>query len=202
MKTAEGALGFPKAKGNQEFPTEDREFTDEIRKMRMKFPIYRVTWMLAGVLFPVVLALPAFAAENHDRTQLGHSITIGPDEEVGEATCFGCSIRVRGHVNGDVTAFGGKIFVEEGGQINGDATVFGGDLRLNPEAHVGGDVTVFGGRIYRDASSSVGGDVTNFGGFGWMLLIFLAPFVLLGLFITLIVWLIRRLMRPSVPAAA
>jgi flagellar biogenesis protein FliO len=48
----------------------------------------------------------------------------------------------------------------------------------------------------------VGGDVTTMGGPGWMFLIFLAPLIFLGAFVALIVWLIRRLMRPSVPAAA
>ena len=71
--------------------------------------------------------------------------TLGLNEEVSEATCFGCSIRVRGHVSGDVTAFGGSIVVEDQGQIGGDLTTFGGSLRLGEDANVSGDVAVFGG---------------------------------------------------------
>jgi hypothetical protein len=160
--------------------------------------------LFSGLFFLVVLvvALSSAAFADRDRTQLGHNINIGPDEDVSDATCFGCSIRVRGHVSGDVTAFGGRIVVEDRGQVNGDATAFGGDIRIDKEAKVGRDVTVFGGRIRRDPAAAVGGDVTAMGGPGWIFLIFLGPLIFLGLFVALIVWLIRRLLRPSVPATA
>jgi len=131
---------------------------------------------------------------------MGRNIVIGPSEEVSEATCFGCSIRVRGHVSGDVTAFGGSIVIEDQGEVGGDATTFAGNMRLGGETHVGGDVAVFGGRIQRDPSASVGGDVTTMGGPGWMIVIFLTPLIFLGVLILLIVWLIRRLLRPATPA--
>jgi cytoskeletal protein CcmA (bactofilin family) len=168
----------------------------------MTHDLRRLRLLPTVLVFIVAVASAAFAEGNRDRTQVGNTINIAPGEEVQDATCFGCSIRVRGHVAGDVTAFGGSILVEEQGQVNGDATVFGGDVRIDKEVKVGGDVTVFGGRIRRDPTSTVGGDVTNMGGHGWMFLIFLAPLILLGAFVALIVWLIRRLMRPSVPAAA
>jgi len=162
--------------------------------------VRRLPFLCAGLLITMLLSSAAFA--DRDRTQVGHTISVGPDEEVGDATCFGCSIRVRGRVTGDVTAFGGSIVVEDHGQIGGDATVFGGDIRVDKEAKIARDVTVFGGRIRRDPASAVGGDVTAMGGPGWMFLIFLVPLIFLGLFVALIVWLVRRLMRPSVPAAA
>jgi hypothetical protein len=155
-----------------------------------------------GLIFIAALSSAAFADRDRDRTQVGSNISIGPEEEVGEATCFGCSIRVRGHVSGDVTAFGGSIVVEDQGQVGGDATVFGGDVRIAKEVKVGGDVTVFGGRIRRDPAATVGGDVTTMGGPGWIFLIFLTPLIFVGLFVAFIVWLIRRLLRPSVPVAA
>jgi hypothetical protein len=166
--------------------------------MRSHVPGLRL--ISAGLFFFVALTSSAFA--DHDRTQVGHTISVGPDEEVGDATCFGCSIRVRGRVAGDVTAFGGSIVVEDQGQVGGDATAFGGDIRVDKEAKIARDVTVFGGRIHRDPGSAVGGDVTTMGGPGWMFLIFLLPLIFLGLVVALIVWLIRRLMKPSVPAAA
>lgn len=153
-----------------------------------------------------LLLVPALASAtthgSNDRTQLGHSISIGPGEEVGEATCFGCSIRVRGHVAGDVTTFGGSIVVEDQGQVDGDATTFGGDMRLDRDVKVSGDVTVFGGRIRKDPAASVGGDVTNMGGPGWVVLIFATPLVFLGAVGALLVWVVRRLLRPAVPATA
>ena len=154
----------------------------------------------AGLFFFV--ALTSFAFADHDRTQVGHTISVGPDEEVGDATCFGCSIRVRGHVTGDATAFGGSIVVEDEGQVGGDATVFGGDIRIDKDAKIARDVTVFGGRIRRDPAATVGGDVTAMGGPGWMFLIFLLPLMLFSGVVAFIVWLIRRSTRPSVPAAA
>ena len=162
--------------------------------------LLRLRWALLILLFCGALSSAAFA--DSDRTQVGHTINVGPGEEVGEATCFGCSIRVRGHVDGDVTAFGGSILIEDQGQVKGDATAFGGDVRLDKAAAISGDVTVFGGRVRRDPTASVGGDVNNFGGAGWILLIVVLPLAFIGAFLALIVWLVRRLTRHSVPATA
>ena len=149
-----------------------------------------------------VLALSAFAFGDGggDRTEFGHNITVGPQEQVTDATCFGCSIRVKGHVSGDLTTFGGNIVVEDGGQVDGDATTFAGNLHLEKSVAVRGDATVFGGRLDRDPEASIGGDVTHFGGGGWILLILAAPFIILGFLIAGAIWLIRRLLRPA-PAA-
>ena len=155
-----------------------------------------------SLMFCGALSAPAFAAASHDRTQVGGNINIGPGEEVSDATCFGCSIRVRGHVSSDATAFGGSVIVEDDGRVDGDVTTFGGGIRLGKEASVKGDVTVFGGRIQRDPAATVGGDVTTMGGPGWMVLIFLTPFVFLGSFVALIVWIVRRLLRAAAPVAA
>lgn len=154
------------------------------------------------LLFAATVSPAAFAAGNHERTQVGHDISVGPAEEISEATCFGCSVRVRGHVSGDVTTFGGSIVVEDHGQVGGDATTFGGEIRLDKEVSVHGDVTVFGGRIRRDPAATVGGEVNNMGGPGWIVLIFALPLGFLGLFVALVIWLIMRLLRPATPPAA
>lgn len=150
----------------------------------------------------MVLSTAAFADGSHDRTHFGSDISIGPGEQVSEVTCFGCSVRVRGQVSGDVTTFGGNIVVEDQGEVKGDATSFAGDVRMDEGVHVGGDITVFEGHFYRTASATVGGEVTNFSGKIWLVLIFGLPFVFLGAFIALIVWLVRLLMHRAVPAAA
>lgn len=155
----------------------------------------------------LLLLCPAFAATasagaSHDRTQVGGNIIIGPGEEVEDATCFGCSIRIRGHVSSDATAFGGSIIVEDQGHVDGDVTAFAGSIRLGNEGSVKGDVTVFGGRIQRDPGTTIGGDVTTMGGPGWIVLILGAPFVFFALFVALIVWIVRRLLRPAMPVAA
>lgn len=157
------------------------------------------------ILFSLValLAAPAFAERSHDRTQFGHDITVGTAEEVAEVTCFFCSVRVRGHVVGDVTTFGGGVVVEQNAFVGGDTTTFGGDVRLDAGASVK-DVTIFGGRVRRDSQASVGGDITTFaGGVAlWLFIVFGLPFLVLGALIALIVWLIRRSRRPVVPMAA
>src|ERR1700752_26275 len=94
-------------------------------------------------LFVAALSVTAWADAPHERTQFGHDIVIGPNEEVSEVTCFGCSVRIRGHVTSDVTVFAGSLLIEDQGQVGGDSTVFGGSLRLDKAVKVGGDVTVF-----------------------------------------------------------
>jgi cytoskeletal protein CcmA (bactofilin family) len=154
------------------------------------------------VVFLLSLSAAAFADGSHDRTQFGHDVTVAPGEEVSEVTCFGCSVRVRGRVAGDVTTFGGGIVVEDQGQVGGDLTSFGGNLRLQKEANIGGDVTLFGGRIQRDDSARIGGDVSAFSGTFWLLLIFGLPFFILGAFIALIVWIVRMVTRREAPVPA
>lgn len=168
----------------------------------MKFNFNRLRASFLCLSFLVGLTSMAFAAASHDRTQFGRDITISSGEQVGEATCFGCSVRIRGQVEGDVTTFGGSVIVEDEGSIGGDTTTFGGSVRLENASKVRGDLTVFGGRVQRDPESQVGGDVTNFSGGFWLPLIFGLPFMVLAGLIALIVFVIRRLTRPSVPVAA
>lgn len=165
---------------------------------------------LQSALFCLIAGLilaPAVFAQNrtstlNDRTQFGTDITVGPEEQVGDVTCFGCSVRVRGHVNGDVTVFLGGITIEGEGEVNGDLTNFGRGVRLDRSSKVGGDVTVFGGLVRRDADASVGGDVTNFKGSPWLFLVFGLPLLILAGIVLFIVWLVRRLTRPAVPVTA
>jgi hypothetical protein len=154
-----------------------------------------------SILLVVLAATAAFADGSHDRTHFGHEIIVNAGEEASDVTCFGCSVRVRGHVDADVTTFGGSVVVEDGGEIKGDTTSFGGSVRLDRGSNVN-DVTVFGGRIHRDNAAAVNGDVTTFSGSIWLILIFGLPFAILAAFIFLIVWVVRRLMRMAVPATA
>ena len=154
----------------------------------------------AVVLFCLTLSSASFAKNNPSYTQFGHSINIAPNQQVGELTCFACSIRVRGQVAGDVTAFGGSVAIEDQAEVSGDVTTFGGDLRLDHGVKVAGDATVFGGQIRRDAGASISGDVTSMGGRGWLVPIVLAPFVVLGLLVAFVIWLVQRMRRPSTPA--
>jgi len=157
----------------------------------------------AGLILCLAFSATAFA-DAHERVQFGRNITIGPGEEVSEATCFGCSIRVQGHVAGDATVFCGSVIVQDQGQVGGDLTDFAGNVRIEKAATVGGGVTVFGGQIHRDPAAIVGGDVTVMGGSAWIWIALIVglPIIVLALFIVFVVWLVRRLMRPAVPATA
>jgi hypothetical protein len=158
--------------------------------------------VVAIVLLALGLSAAAYAKSNSSITRFGNNITVGPTDEVADLTCFGCNIRIRGLVAGDVTTFGGSIAVEDQAQVAGDVTSFGGNLRLEKAVKLSGDVTVFGGTVDRAPEASIAGDVTTFGGRGWILLIFALPFVMLGLFIAFVIWLVQRLRGPAVPATA
>jgi hypothetical protein len=149
----------------------------------------------------LTLSTAAFAAAKADRTQLGRDITVGPNEEAGEVTCVGCSIRIRGQVSGDVTTVGGNIFIEDQGQVAGDVTAVAGDARLDKEVKVAGEVTVVGGELRHDPRASISGDITTVGGRGWIIPLLLAPFLILGLLIAFVVWIVQFLRRPAVVPA-
>jgi len=155
----------------------------------------------AGALLGAIPAAEA-QGDSHDRTHFGNDINVGPSENVGDVTCFFCTVRVRGHVASDVTVFGGSIILEDEAEVEGDLTDFGSGVRLEKDVKVGGDITTFGGPVRRDPAASVGGDVTTFNGYLWLFLIFGLPLVIFGGVIALIVWVIRRFTRQSVPATA
>ncbi len=118
-----------------------------------------------------ILLVPStsFAAEtNPDRFQMNHDIHIQADEKVGDVTCIGCSVYVRGQVSGDVTAIAGSVIAESGASIAGDVTTIGGNARVENGTQVAGDLTAIGGDVRRDPQASVAGDVTTMGGHGWV----------------------------------
>jgi hypothetical protein len=156
----------------------------------------------AFCMFAIFLVASAtFAETNPDRFQMNHDIHIQADEKVGDVTCIVCSVYVRGQVSGDVTAIAGGVIAEAGSSIAGDVTTIGGNARVESGTQVAGDLTAIGGDLRRDPQASVAGNVTTIGGHGWVFLIFLLPFAILGGIIALIIWLIQRSRRPiPVPA--
>jgi len=162
-----------------------------------RFLTLRVVVGLAFLLIPASL----FASSDPDRVQFNHDIRIGPNDKVGDVTCIGCSVRVRGQVSGDVTAIAGSVFLEQGASIAGDVTVVGGNAHAESATQVAGDLTAIGGDLLRDPQAAVSGDVTTVGGGRWVFLIFLTPFLFLGGIIALIIWMVQRSRHPApVPA--
>ena len=160
---------------------------------------------IAAIVFcTLVFTVAASAKDKPEYTHIGHNITINDDQQVGDVTCIGCSIYIRGQVSGDVTTVGGSIFIEDQGQVDGEVTAVAGGLRLDEGAKIAGETTVVGGEMHRAAGSEIGGDVTHVGGFGWLwlLLIFVLPLGVLAGIVMLIIRLVRRLILPRVPATA
>jgi hypothetical protein len=159
---------------------------------------------IRGFCIFVIFLVPSTslaAATSPDRFQMNHDIHIQPDEKVGDVTCIGCSVYVRGQVSGDVTTIAGSVIAEPGASIAGDVTTIGGNARVESGTQLAGDLTAIGGDLRRDPQAAVAGDVTTMGGHGWVFLIFLLPIVILGGIIALIIWLIQRSRRPTpVPA--
>jgi lipopolysaccharide export system protein LptA len=155
---------------------------------------------LCGLLISI-LPSAALAEANADRFQINNDIHIQADDQVGDVTCLNCSVYVLGQVSGDVTTINGNIVVEQSATISGDVTTVRGNARLENGTQVAGDLTAIAGTVRRDPQASVGGDVTSMGGGGWVFLVFLLPFAILGGIVALIIWLIQRSRRPApVPA--
>lgn len=154
--------------------------------------------LLAGSC--IALSLTTAPKDSPSYTQFGRNITVGPSDEVAEVTCIACNIRVRGLVAGEVTTVGGSITIDDQAQVAGDVTSVGGDIRLTKGVKVAGDVTAVGGQLQRDPEASVSGDVTALSGRGWLLLVFVVPFMLFGLFVAFVIWLVQRIRRPTMQA--
>jgi hypothetical protein len=115
--------------------------------------ISRLLTVIVLTLFPLMLRAQSAA----DRTSFGKDMVINAGENVDDAICYFCSIRVYGTLSGDAVALGGGI--EASGSIEGDALAAGGGVRLAAGARVNGDVTAVGGTLERAPQASVGGDV-------------------------------------------
>lgn len=172
----------------------------------MRFPGWLRYLAMVSLALATILCVGVFADDSSDRTEVGRHISIAPDQRVGEVTCFGCSVRVRGHITSDLTLFGGSVILEDRAQVDGDLTTFGGTVRLDSGAKVGGDVVVLGGRFHRAPGSSILGDVVDLDGLSWLALLVSIPLAIFGTFVTLVALLIRVLIRqvkrPTVPAIA
>jgi hypothetical protein len=162
---------------------------------------------LSGRLFGCLLMLTlaattAFAQHARERVQFGRTLRIEAGEQSAEVTCIMCSIYLRGPVAGDVTAIGGSVYLETGSAAGGDVVALGGDIRAQSGVAIGGDVTAIGGTVRHQPDTQIGGETTALEGRTWIFLIFGLPFVFLGLFVALVVWLVRYLLRPTpVPVA-
>ena len=142
-------------------------------------------------LLVLLMAAPslAFAKADGDRVQFFQSITVGPDEHVGDAVCIFCSIRMAGSC-GDAVAIFGNIVVD--GAVSGDAVSVGGGIKLGEDADVSGDAVAIGQGVYRHPNAVVKGEVVSQAGPAILLGLIVIPLLPVILVVLLVVWLLRR----------
>jgi carbonic anhydrase/acetyltransferase-like protein (isoleucine patch superfamily) len=159
--------------------------------------------LLSGMVIAMMAMLSASASaeQSADRVQIGRDIVVQSGEKAGDVVCVACSIRVHGQTTGDVVAVAGSVTLETGAQVGQGVTVVLGNASLRNNTQVAGDLVVVGGALRRDSKTMIAGSITSLEGSLWMLLILVVPLLLLGGFVTLIVWLVQRSRRPTpVPA--
>jgi hypothetical protein len=98
-----------------------------------------------------------------DRSAFGSDIRIEQGESVRNVVATGGNIDIFGHVQKNVNAFGGDVFVHENASIGGDVQVVGGTVHLADRSRIDGNVDVIGGSLERDASAVVRGSISDNG---------------------------------------
>ena len=157
--------------------------------------LYRAGWLFLALLV-AILAPPALHARAlGDRVQVGRSIVVEENEQVGNVVCIGCSIHMMGTCS-DVVAVGGSVAIE--GTVKGDVVAVGGGVHLDESASIAGDVVTVGGGLSRNPNASVKGDVTTQSGPMVFLGLVFVPLIPLVLIVALIVWLVK----PNRPQAS
>ena len=157
--------------------------------------LHRVSWMLLALVLLVAAPAALNARAKGDRVQVGRSIVVGENEEVGNVVCIGCSVHIMGTC-GDVVAIGGSITIE--GTVQGDAVAVGGGMHLGDNASISGDVVTVGGGLSRHPNASIKGDVSTQSGPLIFLGLFFVPLIPVVLVVALIVWLVKP-NRPRAP---
>jgi hypothetical protein len=158
--------------------------------------LHRVRWLLPALLFVMAAPLALHARSVGDRVQVGRSIVVEENEQVGNVVCIGCSVHMMG-TSGDIVTVGGSSTIE--GTVKGDAVAVGGGVYLGEAASVAGDVVTVGGGLSRHPNAEVKGDVTTHSGPLIFLGLVFVPLIPLVLIIALIVWLVKP-NRPQAPA--
>jgi hypothetical protein len=155
----------------------------------------RVAFLSVPFLFLLALLLPAALRADSDRVMVGEDIYVAEDEDLNDAVCVGCSIRIDGKVR-DAVAIGGSIEVageahdavsiggglDVRGKVTGDAVVLFGSTRVREGGRIHGDAVSVLGSVRVQDSGSVGGDIVS--SESW------APIALSGVVIGLIIFLV------------
>jgi serine acetyltransferase len=109
-------------------------------------------------LLLVAAAVPrAFADDN--RVAIFHSISVEEGEEVDNAVCILCSIRIDGAVGQNAVTILGSI--RSNGPIGQNAVSILGGINLGHEAHVGQNAVAVLGSVRHFSSEQIGQNVVE-----------------------------------------
>jgi L-asparagine transporter-like permease len=147
-----------------------------------------VVLMSLAVLM-LVVPTASFANDGGDRVQFFQSISVDPDDHVGDVVCIFCSIRMAGTC-GDAVAIFGNIVVD--GTVTGDTVSVGGGIKLGEDASLSGDAVAIGQGVYRHPNSTVKGQVVSQAGPVILLGLIVIPLLPVIIVVALVVWLVRR----------
>jgi hypothetical protein len=142
-------------------------------------------------------ATPAYA--DRDAVHFFSDIHVDPDATVHDAVCFFCSVENDGEVEGDTVVLFGNIHIA--GKADHDVVNFFGEVSADDDSQIGNDLVSFFGEIHLGQSVSVGRDMVSMFGFitapesvsvghdrvAMPFFILLAPLVLVGLIVILVV---------------
>jgi len=137
------------------------------------------------MLVPAVL----LANDGGDRVQFFQSITVDPDDHVGDVVCIFCSVRMAGSC-GDAVAVFGNLVID--GSVSGDAVSVGGGIKLGEDARVSGDTVAIGQGVYRHPNAIAKGQVVSEAGPAILLGLVVIPLLPVIVVVALVVWLVRR----------
>lgn len=112
-------------------------------------PRYAVP-VLAGLLL-VLAAVPAPVAAD---SRTGDRVVVEADETVPDLTATGGVVIVRGTVEGDLEAYGGRVVLAEGARVTGRLRASGGVVVVN--GTVDGTALAYGGRVLVGDAGRVG----------------------------------------------
>jgi hypothetical protein len=119
----------------------------------------------AGLSFPLSASVPqavaaagspAATCSSGNVVVWAHSLVIPPDQWIcGDADAYGGSVRVQGHVSGNVTVVGGSVVVS--GEVDGNIMAFGGGVTLLSGSRVAGNVEAWGGTAHATQNVELSG---------------------------------------------
>ena len=146
---------------------------------------------VAGLLLACSPLAFALGHGSNDHASFGSDIIIDPGGTSNDIACAFCSVHIHGDVTGDVAVLFGTVDLDGGKTISGDVAVLGGNVNLANESSVGGDVAIAAGHLNQSETARVNGSRAIASSPIWIVLP-LAPFLIFGGFIWLIVHLVRR----------